>query len=125
MISNLNQLLESQNRVSGIFDGIRHEHLRYIYIPILIGFIPVNGDGRIYPTLAVISPTPTLSISLDSMHPPSPNQHSCSPSPLVFSMTSSVVLVSYFPSLQTPMLFSKHARHPSLTHARTISLHSL
>ena len=66
-----------------------------------------------------------LSISLDSMHPLSSKQHSCSPSPLAFSMSSSVALASSFPSLQTPMLFSKHAHHPSLTHARTISLNLL
>ena len=50
---------------------------------------------------------------------------SCSPSPLAFSMSSLVVLASSFPSLQIPMLFSKHAHHPSFTHAHTISLHSL
>ena len=43
----------------------------------------------------------------------------------VFPTTSSlVVLASCCPSLQTPMLFSKPAHHPSSTHARTISLHS-
>ena len=64
-----------------------------------------------------------LSISLDSRHPPSPNQHPCSPSLLASSMSSLVILASSCPSLQTPMLFSKHAHHPSSTHARTISLH--
>ena len=33
-------------------------------------------------------------------------------------------LQSSCPSLQTPMLFSKHAHHPSSTHTCTISLHS-
>ena len=47
----------------------------------------------------------------------SPNQHSC------ISMSSLAVLASSCPSLQTPMLFSKHAHHPSSTHACTISLH--
>ena len=37
---------------------------------------------------------------------------------------SLVVLASSCPSLQTPTLFSKHAHHPSSTHACTISLHS-
>ena len=27
------------------------------------GFIPINGDGRIYPTLTAISPTPTLNLA--------------------------------------------------------------
>ena len=58
-------------------------------------------------------------------HPPSPNQHSCSPSPLASSTSSLVILASSCLSLQTLMLFSKHAHHPSLTHACTISLHSL
>ena len=53
-----------------------------------------------------------------------PNQHSCSPSTLASSMSSLVILASSCPSLQTPKLFSKHAHHPSSTHARTISLHS-
>ena len=65
-----------------------------------------------------------LSISLDSWHSPSPNQHTCSPSPLVSFTCSLVILTSSCPSLQTPTLFSKHAHHPSSTHALTISLHS-
>ena len=60
-----------------------------------------------------------LSISLDSLHPPSSNQHSCSPSPLASSTSSLVVLASSCPSLQTPMLFSKHAHHPFSTRSRT------
>ena len=52
------------------------------------------------------------------------NTGSCSPSPLASSTSSLVVLASSCPSLQTPKLFSKHAHHPSLTHAHTISLHS-
>ena len=53
-----------------------------------------------------------LSISLDSWHPSSPNQHSCSLSPLTSSTSSLVVLASSCPSLQTPTLFSKHAIIP-------------
>ena len=63
-----------------------------------------------------------LSISLNSWHPFL--RHSCSPSPLAFSTSSLVILTSSCPSLQTPVLFSKHANHPSSTHARIISLHS-
>ena len=37
---------------------------------------------------------------------------------------SLVVLTSSSPSLQTPMLFSNHAHHPSSTYASTISLNS-
>ena len=40
---------------------------------------------------------------------------------LHLSTFSLVVLASSCPSLQTPALFSKHAHHPSSTHARTIS----
>ena len=61
-----------------------------------------------------------LSLLLDLRHPPSPNQHSCSPSPLASSMSSLVIITSYCPSLQTPTLFVKHAHHPSSTHACTI-----
>ena len=52
------------------------------------------------------------------------NQHSCFPSPLASSMFSLVILTSPCPSLQTRMLFSKHAHHPSSTHACTMSLKS-
>ena len=53
-----------------------------------------------------------LSILLDSRHPSSPNQHSCSPSPLASSTSSLVVLTFSCPSLQTPMNFSKHVIIP-------------
>jgi len=56
-------------------------------------------------------------ILLDSWSPFSPNQRSCSPSPLASSTSSVVVLVSSCPSLQTPTLFTERAHHPSSTHA--------
>ena len=84
------------------------------------GFIPVNGVARFTPLWQQSLQLP-LSISLDSWHPFSPNQHSCSPSRLVSSTSSLVVLASSCPSLQTPMLFSKHAHHPSSTHACTVN----
>ena len=87
--------------------------------PILIQVYPRNGGGWIYPTLTAISPTPTLHL-VNSWHP-SPNQYSCSPSPLASFTSSLVILASSFPLLQTPMLFSKHAHHPSSTDAHTIS----
>ena len=90
------------------------------------GLIPVNGVGQTTLLWKQSLQFPlSIYISLDSMHPPSSNQHSCSPSPLAYSMSSSVVLASSFPSLQTPMLFLKHTYHSSLTHALTISLCSL
>ena len=58
------------------------------------GFIAVHGGGWIYPTLTAVSPTSTL-ISLNSWHPPSPNQHSFSPSPLSASSTSSCIFYIY------------------------------
>ena len=48
----------------------------------------------------------------------------CSPSPIASSTSSLVILASSCPSLQTRMLFSKHAHHLTSTHACTISLHS-
>ena len=89
-----------------------------------------NFDRGLSPEMGVAGFTPLcqqslqlpLFISLDSWHPFSPNQHSCSPSPLASSTSSFVVLTSSCPSLQTPTLLSKHAHHLSSTHARTISL---
>ena len=78
-----------------------------------------NGVSIIKPIL--IFP---FSILLDSWHPFSPNQRSCSPSPLASSTSSLVILASSCPSLQTPTLISEQAHHPSSTYARTISLHS-
>ena len=102
-----------------------YEFFVIIIIQFWSGFIPINRGGWIYTTLIAISPTPThdVSILLDSWHPPSPNQHSYSPSLLVSSTSSLVVLASSCPSLQTPMLFSKHAHHPSSTHTHTAPSH--
>ena len=62
-----------------------------------------------------------FSISLDSWRPFSPNQRSCSPSPLASS-------TCFFgrPGFLLPLTSnsSERAHHPSSTHARTISLHS-
>ena len=80
----------------------------------MAGFIPLWQQFLLLP----------LSILLDSWHPFPRNQHSYSPSPLASSTSFLVVLASSCPSLQIPVLFSKHAHHPSSTHVRTISLHS-
>ena len=42
---------------------------------------------------------------------------------LLLSFSTCIFHASSCPSLQTPMLFSEHAHHPSSTHAPTISLH--
>ena len=81
------------------------------------------GVARFTPA-AILSLKLPLSISLNSWRSFSPNQRSCSPSPLASSTSSLVVLASSFPSLQTPTLFSERAHHPSSTHALTISIHS-
>ena len=85
------------------------------------GIIPVNGGGRIYPTLTAIFPTPTLHIA---------QFKASSSKPILLLSFSTCVFHVFFgrlrfllPSLQIT-LFSKHAHHPSSTHACTISLHS-
>ena len=63
-----------------------------------------------------------LSISLNSLHPPSSNQHSYSPSPLAISMSSSVnpiVSISLFYTLNFLTAFSSDSA--SLGHWRTTS----
>ena len=97
-----------------------HHHHQSSFDPVLS---PLTRVAGFTPLCQQSLPLP-FSISFDSLHPPSSNQHSYSPSPLVISMSSSVVLASSFPSLQSPMPSSKHGHHPSLTHARTISLPS-
>ena len=94
--------------------------------PILIQVYPRKQGWLDLPhSNSNLSNSHSISISLDSWHPPSPDQHFCSPSPLVSSTSSLVVLTSSCPSFQTSMLFSKHSHHPSSPHAaRTISLHS-
>ena len=40
-----------------------HIQIHIIIIQFWFGFIPVNGGGRIYPTLTAISPTPILNLA--------------------------------------------------------------
>ena len=82
-------------------------------------FIPVNGGGWIYPFLTAVSLMPTLHLAQFKASPFS------KPTLLLsFSTSSLIVLASSCPLLQTLTLFSKHAYHPSSTHARNISLYS-
>ena len=62
--------------------------------PVLIWFYPRKRGWPDLPCCQQSLPLP-LSILLDSLHPPSSNQHSYSPSPLAISMSSSVILASF------------------------------
>ena len=70
--------------------------------PILIWVYPRKQGWPDLPHSKQQSLKLPLSISLDSWHPPSPNQHSCSPYPLASYTSSLVVLASSCRSLQTP-----------------------
>ena len=116
-INSIVQIKEPKLHCFIIIISIYHHHHHHHRHPI---FIPVYPHKRGWPDLPHFgsnltnSHCPSRSIH---RHPP-PNQHSCSPSALASSL---VILASSCPSLQTPKLFSKHAYHPSSTHAHTIS----
>ena len=92
--------------------------IKTIYIYIYLG-------GQIYPTLIALSPIPTL-------HLPRFKASSFSNPTLLLSFSTSIVHVFFgrpcfllpFTSNFNAFLRSKHAHHPSSTHAHTISLHS-
>ena len=86
------------------------------------GFLPINGGGRIYPTLTAIFPTPTLHLARFKASSFSKPTLLLSFSTCIFT-SSLVILASSCPTVQTSTLFSKYAHHPSSTHACTISLH--
>ena len=72
--------------------GLRYTLLLIINIIIIIiqfwsGFIPVNGDGWIYPTLTAISSTPTLHLARLKV--------SSKPTLLLFSFSTCVFLVFF------------------------------
>ena len=73
------------------------------------------------PSLTAISQIPTLHLAQFKASSFSKPTLLLSFSTCIFT-SSLVILASSCPSLQTPMLFSKHAYHPSTTHAGTISL---
>ena len=89
---------------------------------------------RVYPRKRGWPDLPQFGSNLPHSHSPSRSIHGIpflqtntlehGPSPLASSVYLLFVLASSCPSLQTPALFSKHAHHPSSTHARTIPLHS-
>ena len=61
-----NIVIRTPRRITFLNSKMKHiKTMNYIFqsinqsIQFWSGFIPVNGDGRIYPTLTAISPTPT------------------------------------------------------------------
>ena len=87
-------------------------------------FIPVSEGGQIYATLTAISPTPTLLLAWFKAPPFS--------KPTLLHSFSTTVFHVFFgcPPFLLPFTSNCNAflktclYHPSLTHARTISLHS-
>ena len=90
-----------------------------VVIQFLSGVVPLTEMAGFTPfLLQLLALRP--STCLVSGYPPSSNQSSLSPLPLASSRSSSVDLAFSCHSLQDSEQLSKHYRHPSSAHVRTI-----